>query len=53
MLTLMENLDCPGIYQEARRRGIPDQVTEKMIKEFQREHWNRPGTLLDILEVVE
>ena len=50
MLTV--ELEDP-IYSEARRRGIPDKVTGKLIKEFEKETWRFPLTFYELLEAVE
>ncbi len=50
MLTI--ELEDP-IFSEARKRGMPDRVTEKLIKEFEEETWRFPLTFYELLEVVE
>ena len=53
MLTLQDHGQYSQIYQEARIRGIPDCVTERMLEEFRNENWRSPGTFAEMLEVVE
>ena len=50
MLTI--ELEDP-IFSEARKKGMPDKVTEQLLKEFEKETWRLPLTFYELLEVVE